>query len=89
MTECKYKLTCGWCDKFDKECDGRESNYKQHKKIHLQECNHDWQMDYWYMEWSEEKQRPFRTIVFSCKKCGKYKEEIEYMIERDEIYETN
>lgn len=32
MKECKYRLPCNWCDKFDKHCDMTKQDT----------CEHDW-----------------------------------------------
>ena len=32
MKECKYRLPCNWCDKFEKHCNMIDDN----------SCEHDW-----------------------------------------------
>ena len=38
MKECKYRLPCDWCDKFNKKCE--EVDYYESSKPII--CDHDW-----------------------------------------------
>ena len=57
MTECKYKLPCGWCDKFDKECTETKC------KNNILQCDHDWRFEC-RMNGTVGKE------IFTCRKCG-------------------
>lgn len=74
--DCKYKLPCNWCDKFNKQC--TEINCKHNDK-----CNHDWVCHHWYSYWNEKEQCPVREIIFQCRKCGETKSEIEYITKEE------
>jgi len=47
MKDCKYRLPCNWCDKYDRMCEAvlleiyiqeKEENEKQ------KECEHEWEL---------------------------------------------
>ena len=42
---CTYKTPCGWCSKWDKECD-KKISYPRGKRVEVgvydDACNHDW-----------------------------------------------
>ncbi len=57
---CKYKLPCNWCEKFDKQCTECESD----------KCDHDWTSDLTYVIHPDNKM-PVYKEVFVCRKCGK------------------
>ena len=69
---CKYKLPCNWCDKFDKQC--TEIDCK-----HNNTCDHDWIHHHGYYSWNEKEQLPIKEIVFQCRKCGETKIEKKYI----------
>jgi hypothetical protein len=62
MKECKYRLPCNWCDKFDKFCDMSESI--EIKLPDANTCDHDWML--------------YKTVIHTggedyhsrCRKCG-------------------
>lgn len=69
---CTYETPCGWCTKWDKECDNklytaserlaRESAIK--KILHINsECDHEW-------IWSGTSEK---TDTYICKKCNEIK----------------
>ena len=73
LDSCKYKLPCGYCDKFDKPCDkvgawwDLEEEKLEEKTLRLQaECMHEWMLlkttwnDYPLMHQVEE---------YECRKC--------------------
>jgi hypothetical protein len=80
MKECKYKLPCNWCDKFNKYCDMTEPI-----KIELPDpnkCDHDWKLEGSYVD-SEPEECKHNWVLYKkvihtagedyhkrCSKCG-------------------
>lgn len=45
LRDCKYRLPCAWCDKYDRQCLAVEyeiSKQEQEKNSKPTECIHDW-----------------------------------------------
>lgn len=45
LRDCKYRLPCAWCDKYDRECYAvlyEVETTKMQKKIMSQSCEHEW-----------------------------------------------
>lgn len=66
MKECKYKLPCNWCDKFNKYCDMTEPI-----KIELPDpnkCDHDWKVENIYM-FPSNNGEPYYIAKHVCRKC--------------------
>lgn len=57
MEECKYRLPCGRCDKFNKECDAPKDNV-------LNECEHSWEVT------SFDLKNDDLYFYYTCRKCG-------------------
>lgn len=61
MKECKYRLPCGWCDKYDKFCD---LSMEQINSTVEDKCEHDW-------KFSESRVHTGGTdVYYKCSKCG-------------------
>ena len=58
MKECKYRLPCDWCDKFDKKCEEIDYYVLQKPK----ECNHDWIL--------EEQEIVNQKVCYKTYKCS-------------------
>lgn len=67
--ECRYKLPCGWCDKFDKECKIECEN-----RTLPFECDHDWIENSSYF-FSHNKEI-WIHIDYHCRRCGERKVEV-------------
>lgn len=66
MKECKYRLPCNWCDKFNKFCDMSEPI-----KIELpnaNKCDHDWKVEHTYM-FPSDNAEPYYVTKYVCRKC--------------------
>lgn len=64
MKECKYRLPCNWCDKFNKKCE--EVDYYKLPDPNI--CLHDWILEKIYACNSEESTLKYRG-KFVCRKC--------------------
>lgn len=75
MEECKYRLPCDWCDKFNKKCEEVDYGLPNQDK-----CNHDWQLEniYAYCDSSDNKVR--HRAKYVCRKC--------YVVEVREVDKT-
>ena len=68
MLNCVYKTPCGWCSKWDKECDEKKYatktyNYNEANdllKTNKIQCEHEWECIGISAEGCE----------YRCKKCG-------------------
>lgn len=77
MKECKYRLPCNWCDKFNKYCDMTKPI-----KIELPDqnkCDHHWKLEGSYVD-SESGEWKHKYI---CNKCH----EIRMIHKETELYE--
>lgn len=50
LRDCKYRLPCAWCDKYDRPCEAVEYELlKQQeeitKKLKSEECEHEWKYE--------------------------------------------
>lgn len=63
LKECKYRLPCSWCDKFDRPCDLRCGAKK--------ECEHEWK----YI--GHQSSFSISIFDFICPKCGETKSEVQ------------
>lgn len=62
MKECKYRLPCDWCDKFDKKCE--EVDYYELQNPNT--CEHNWKLlDEWF-----DYDNKYVLQRYLCKKCG-------------------
>ena len=64
MKECKYRLPCDWCDKFNKKCE--EVDYYELPNPNT--CDHDWILEERYMYPSEDYKVRHRG-KYVCRKC--------------------
>ena len=64
MKECKYRLPCDWCDKFNKKCE--EVDYYEFPNP--DKCNHDWQLENIYVNYASENELRHRA-KYVCRKC--------------------
>ena len=66
MKECKYRLPCDWCDKFNKKC--KEIDYYEFTFPDTNKCDHDWQVEnvYAYCDDNEELRHRAKYV---CRKC--------------------
>lgn len=60
MKDCKYRLPCDWCDKFNKKCE--EVDY--YELPNSDKCNHTWIYDKSFINTGG------RTDYYHCVKCG-------------------
>lgn len=66
--ECKYRLSCNWCDKFNKFCDMSESI--EIKLPDPNNCDHDWKTESTYMfPPNGEDEEAYCVIKRVCRKC--------------------
>ena len=80
MKECKYKLPCNWCDKFNKFCDMTEQI--EIKLPDQNNCSHDWKIEQRIVFPPEDKNgKPYCVIKQVCRKCH----EVEFV--KDDIYD--
>lgn len=66
MKECKYKLPCNWCDKFNKCCDMVEPI--EIKLPDPNKCEHDWLTEQTYAYIDDNNNIQHVTLCV-CRKC--------------------
>lgn len=64
MKECKYRLPCNWCDKFNKKCE--KVNY--YGLPDPSTCNHDWVLESRYVS-DIDNGKFIHRGRFVCRKC--------------------
>lgn len=68
MENCIYKTPCGWCSKWDKECD-KKISYPRGKRVEVgvydDACTHDWL----YLG-EDTPTAGYVCANFKCRKCG-------------------
>ena len=68
LRDCKYRLPCNWCDKYDRMCEAVLLELEKEKIKRQEKCEHDWVL------WSTIKSG-FKNIndtkIYICAKCGK------------------
>lgn len=68
IKECKYRLPCNWCDKFNKFCDMSESI--EIKLPDANNCDHDWKVESRFIYPPEnENETPHYRVKVVCRKC--------------------
>lgn len=69
MQDCKYRLPCNWCDKFNKFCDMSESI--EIKLPDPNNCEHDWSIEATYYVYPTESKNeyPRYRVKRVCRKC--------------------
>jgi hypothetical protein len=65
VRECKYRLPCDWCDKFNKKCD--EVDYYGLPDANT--CKHDWVLETTYISDLDENGKFIYRGRFVCRKC--------------------
>lgn len=74
MKDCKYRLPCDWCDKFNKKCE--EVDYYELPNPNT--CNHDW------IFVKQTTNTAGTDVHYRCRKCH------EYMVKNgDVIYQSS
>lgn len=77
LRDCQYRLPCGWCDKYDRQClliEYEASKQKQEKILKPTECEHDWEIEYTYMSIPEDKNKEaYYVNKYICRKCHESK----------------
>lgn len=66
VDNCKYRLPCNWCDKFNKFCDMTEPI-----KIELpnpNNCDHDWEVESTRV-FPADGGKPYYITKYACRKC--------------------
>lgn len=65
VKDCKYRLPCNWCDKYDRMCEAvlLEIYIQEQEK---NKCEHNWQFIQEY--WDSESKKIFNK--YGCTKCG-------------------
>lgn len=66
MKECKYRLPCDWCDKFNKKCE--EVDY--YKSPNPNTCCHEWYLESTYQFPKDDSIEPDWYDRYVCRKCG-------------------
>lgn len=72
-SNCVYETPCGWCSKWDKECDKKISstiNINIYNPIDRLDCSH---------EWTPMTSNSGTGIIYICSKCGATKTEPSYL----------
>jgi hypothetical protein len=64
---CKYRLLCGWCDKYNRRCEHIEALIAKAdwEKTMKDECEHEWYQ--YIIDFDKER----KYIAHICSKCGK------------------
>lgn len=70
MKECKYRLPCNYCDKYDRVCDVVEFEINN---MTMGNCKHDW---------LKTKRVTIDNVVFETHKCRRCGVEQEIRVER-------
>lgn len=67
IKDCKHRLPCNWCNKYDRQCEHIETLIAEAnwEKIIEHECEHEW---YQYIIDYDKKRR---YVAHICSKCGK------------------
>ena len=68
-SNCVYETPCGWCSKWDEECDKKISstiNINIYNPIDRLDCSH---------EWAPMTSNSGTGIIYICRKCGATKTE--------------
>lgn len=65
LKECKYRLPCNWCDKYDRRCEHIE--FEIAKMNYREECEHDWTLT------DHRGSRDIKIGEWTCSKCGEVK----------------
>lgn len=63
MEECKYRLPCGRCDKYDEKCDAL-------KDCATKECEHSWVIEVSKSNYINAKGEEHCIVNAHCRKCG-------------------
>lgn len=64
MQECKYRLPCGRCEKYNRDCDAPK------------ECNHNWAYDTKQTDSYDENGNRYYLMRKFCIKCGVVEEKL-------------
>ena len=78
LQDCKYRLPCNWCDKYDRMCEAVLLEiYKQQEEENVgkpkpKECKHEWQLKGFVPTGhTDEVGRMYYNEKYICPKCGK------------------
>lgn len=80
LRDCKYRLPCAWCDKYDRPCEAVQyevHKQEQEKNSKPTECDHEWKLE--EQEIIRQKSSYKR---YKCSICGKEQ------IRKDEIQDN-
>ena len=74
LKDCKYRLPCNWCDKYDRMCEAilfkiHKFEQEQEKNAMPKECEHEWYQ--YVLDYDGERV----LIAHVCSKCGEAKVE--------------
>lgn len=61
MENCKYRLPCGRCEKFNKDCDAPRKN-----------CNHNWIIEVEESDYRDERGNRYFVVHQHCPLCGTF-----------------
>lgn len=72
LKECKYRLPCGWCDKYNRRCECIEFEIAklEYEKLHNEkskECEHHWELT------DHRGSRDIHIGEWTCPECGQTK----------------
>lgn len=72
LQECKYRLPCNWCDKYDRMCEAvLYEIYKENQEKNVgrpepkeKKCDHQWSF------WETRENTGGTYTYYRCNKCG-------------------
>lgn len=70
MKDCKYRLPCVWCDKYDRQCllvEYEAAKQEREKNSKPKECEHDW------VFYESRTHTGGTDVYYKCYKCGAIK----------------
>lgn len=78
VKDCKYRLPCNWCDKYDRRCEAvlleiyKQEQDKNVGKPESKECEHDWTLKAFEpTNYTNEIGKRYYNEKYVCTKCGK------------------
>lgn len=63
LQNCKYRLPCAWCDKYDRPCEAVKGEIQKMQK----ECEHNW------VFYQSITTTGGQDVTYHCSKCGAVK----------------
>ena len=70
LLDCKYRLSCNWCDKYDRMCEA--VLFEIYKKQDEVKCKHDWELKAAEpTDYTDGYGKRYWNYKYVCEKCGK------------------